>query len=369
MATTEQSVTRPYTGAEYLESIRDSRTIYFHGERVKDVTTHPAFRNSARSVARLYDALHDPDLRDALTCPTDTGSGGVTHKFFRVPKSADDLVAARDAIVAWQRLVYGWMGRSPDYKASFLGTLGANGDYYGEYKPNARALVPAVPGAGAVLEPRHHPPARRPPPPRRRDRRRLHARREGDRQRHRRLGGQGRRHGIGAHALQLHRPLRARTAAPPRVRHRLRRRHGHAGREAPLPELLRAAGGRRRQPVRLPAVEPARRERLDPRVRQRPHPVGERVPLRRHGEGRQLLPGHRVHPTVHVPRSRPPLRQGGLHLRRAVQGAPGHRDERVPGRAGTARRGDRLAHMCCGACATPWPAPRTRGSATPCSPA
>ena len=39
------------TGAEYIESLRDDRTVYFHGEKVKDVTTHPAFRNSVRSIA------------------------------------------------------------------------------------------------------------------------------------------------------------------------------------------------------------------------------------------------------------------------------------------------------------------------------
>ena len=51
--------TRPFTGREYLESLRDGREVYIYGERVKDVTTHPAFRNSAVSVAKLYDALHD----------------------------------------------------------------------------------------------------------------------------------------------------------------------------------------------------------------------------------------------------------------------------------------------------------------------
>jgi len=50
---------RPFTGAEYLESLRDGREVYIYGERVKDVTVHPAFRNGARSVAKLYDALHD----------------------------------------------------------------------------------------------------------------------------------------------------------------------------------------------------------------------------------------------------------------------------------------------------------------------
>ena len=30
------------TGAEYLESLRDAREVYIYGERVRDVTTHPA---------------------------------------------------------------------------------------------------------------------------------------------------------------------------------------------------------------------------------------------------------------------------------------------------------------------------------------
>ncbi len=32
-------------------------------------------------------------------------------------KSADDLRQQRDAIAEWSRLSYGWMGRTPDYKA------------------------------------------------------------------------------------------------------------------------------------------------------------------------------------------------------------------------------------------------------------
>jgi 4-hydroxyphenylacetate 3-monooxygenase len=130
---------RPFTGAEYLESLRDGREVYVYGERVKDVTMHPAFRNAARSIARLYDALHDAKSKPVLTAPTDTGSGGYTHKFFRAAHSRDDLVAQRDAIAHWARLSYGWMGRSPDYKASLMNTLGANYDFYGKFADNAKA--------------------------------------------------------------------------------------------------------------------------------------------------------------------------------------------------------------------------------------
>jgi 4-hydroxyphenylacetate 3-monooxygenase len=134
----EQTATRPFTGAEYLESLRDGREVWIYGERVKDITTHPAFRNSARMVARLYDALHDPAKKDVLTTETDTGSRGFTHKFFRTPRNAEDLIGARDAIAEWARMTYGWMGRAPDYKGSFLATLDANAEFYAPYQANSR---------------------------------------------------------------------------------------------------------------------------------------------------------------------------------------------------------------------------------------
>jgi 4-hydroxyphenylacetate 3-monooxygenase len=130
---------RPFTGQEYLESLRDGREVYVYGERVADVTSHPAFRNSVRTIAKLYDALHDPVTRDVLTCPTDTGSGGYTHKFFRVAQSRDDLIGQRDAITAWARMSYGWMGRTPDYKASLMNTLGANDAFYDKFAANAKS--------------------------------------------------------------------------------------------------------------------------------------------------------------------------------------------------------------------------------------
>ncbi|XYH93744.1 4-hydroxyphenylacetate 3-hydroxylase N-terminal domain-containing protein [Sorangium sp. So ce1128] len=130
--------TLPMTGQEYLDSLRDDREIWIYGERVKDVTTHPAFRNSARMMARLYDGLHDPATKGVLTCATDTGNGGFTHRFFKAPTDIKDLVAARDAIAAWQRMVYGWMGRSPDYKAAFLGMMGVGAHLFAPYQENAQ---------------------------------------------------------------------------------------------------------------------------------------------------------------------------------------------------------------------------------------
>src|SRR6267154_2681853 len=132
-----ESRTRPFTGQEYMESLRDGREIWIYGERVKDVTTHPAFRNTTRMLARLYDALHD-ERKSILCTETDTGSGGYTHKFFRASHNAEELVGARDAIAEWARVTYGWMARSPHYKASLLATLGTNTEFYEPFQENAR---------------------------------------------------------------------------------------------------------------------------------------------------------------------------------------------------------------------------------------
>lgn len=130
------ATTSVYTGTEFLESIQDSREIYIYGERVRDVTKHPAFRNSARMVARWYDRFHE--RKEEIGVLTDNGSGNLTHPFFLGSRTSGDLIRSRDAIVDLQKVGYGWMGRAPDYKASFLGTLGANSDFYGEYAGNAK---------------------------------------------------------------------------------------------------------------------------------------------------------------------------------------------------------------------------------------
>lgn len=139
----------PYTGQEYLSHLDDGREVWIYGERVKNVANHPAFRNGARMIARLYDALHDPATRDLMTIEMDNGSGIRTQRFFQAPHSVQEQVAARDAIAHWARMTYGWIGRTPDYKAAFLVAMAVNKGLCGEYQPNvdrwydnARSLVP-----------------------------------------------------------------------------------------------------------------------------------------------------------------------------------------------------------------------------------
>lgn len=123
-------------GKEYLDSLNDGRVVYLNGEKIEDVTSHPAYQNSARSIKRMYDALHDPQTAPALT--TKTEDGHHTHKFYKAPKSAKELLESRDAVAEWSRLSYGYMGRTPDYKASFTAHLGPFAEYYKGFESNAK---------------------------------------------------------------------------------------------------------------------------------------------------------------------------------------------------------------------------------------
>ena len=231
-------VTRPMNGAEYIESLRDGREAYIYGERVKDVTTHPAFRNTARMVARLYDALHDPKHKDKLLLPTDTGNGGFTHAYFKAPKTPADLLAGRDAIAEWARIVYGWIGRSPDYKASFLATLGANADFYEPYQENARRWykysqerVPFV--NHAII----HPPVDRDKPPNEVADVCIHVEKR-DRSGLDHFRCEGCCYGLRPDQLHLRRASRIDTGSGQEVRGRLYRAFQRKGREVPLPRIL-----------------------------------------------------------------------------------------------------------------------------------
>lgn len=136
-------------GREYLESLRDGREVYIYGERVKDVTTHPSSRNAARSIARLYDALHASETRDALTMVDRHGIR--THRFFTPSYTAQELLAAREAIAIWARMTYGFMGRTPDYKAAFMATLGAMPEFYAPYTENSLAWYKRYASKGFFL--------------------------------------------------------------------------------------------------------------------------------------------------------------------------------------------------------------------------
>jgi 4-hydroxyphenylacetate 3-monooxygenase len=107
------------TGGEHLASLRDGRAVYIDGERVSDVTTHPAFKNAVHSAAALYDFQARPENLEWMTF-TPPGGGRRVNRCWQIPKSYAELVARRRALSAWAEQSAGFVGRAPDHVASSL---------------------------------------------------------------------------------------------------------------------------------------------------------------------------------------------------------------------------------------------------------
>ena len=61
------------SGRQYLDSLHDDRQIWIDGERVADVTEHPAFRNAVKTAAALYDHQARPENLERLTFTPEGG--------------------------------------------------------------------------------------------------------------------------------------------------------------------------------------------------------------------------------------------------------------------------------------------------------
>src|SRR5262245_19321564 len=107
------------TGAQYIAGLKDGRTVYVDGERVADVTEHPAFRASVRSIAQLYDLAASPEHRETMTFLS-PATGEPVNKSFLIPRTQEDLAARRRAHRLWADATFGLMGRSPDHVPGFI---------------------------------------------------------------------------------------------------------------------------------------------------------------------------------------------------------------------------------------------------------
>src|SRR6185436_3049633 len=115
------------TGAEHLESLRDGRVVYIGSEKVDDVTTHPAFRNAAQSIAAIYDMKSRFFFEE---------KGERFSSYFLKAKTREDLAKRTELHRAIARMSHGLLGRSPDHVSSFVTGMAMNSDVFGKFSSN-----------------------------------------------------------------------------------------------------------------------------------------------------------------------------------------------------------------------------------------
>lgn len=115
------------TGADYLSTLNDGRTVLLDGEVVADVLQHPAFSNVARTVAELYDIAADP--ANGMQYHSDE-IDGPANLVFSIPRDAEQLQRRRDAVERWTKHTHGWVGRSPDHVGTFFSAFAAHPEVF-----------------------------------------------------------------------------------------------------------------------------------------------------------------------------------------------------------------------------------------------
>ncbi len=111
------------SGQRKLERMRDGRTVYIGAERVDDVTSHPAFREGAKTIAGLYDLKADPAKRDLFSFEED---GERISLYWLRCRSRDDLARRMRCCKAIADATYGFVGRSPDQVSGLITGLAMN---------------------------------------------------------------------------------------------------------------------------------------------------------------------------------------------------------------------------------------------------
>ena len=85
------------TPQQYIDSIRDDRAVWYRGEKVADVTTHPVIKKAVHHAALDYEMAEDPATRDLAVVTED---GDTYSRYYKIPTSTDDLLKRSQLIEA-----------------------------------------------------------------------------------------------------------------------------------------------------------------------------------------------------------------------------------------------------------------------------
>ncbi len=129
------------SGQQYIDQLSENPAeVWIRGEKVADVTTHPAFQNGVRSLASLYDLQTDPATKDVMTFESPS-SGDPVGLSFIVPKTIDDLVKRRKMMTNWAWESCGMMARTPDFLNSAVSGWAGSSEYFTANRPEFKDNV------------------------------------------------------------------------------------------------------------------------------------------------------------------------------------------------------------------------------------
>ncbi|MDQ3858439.1 MAG: 4-hydroxyphenylacetate 3-hydroxylase family protein [Actinomycetota bacterium] len=142
------------TGEAYRESLRDGREVWIDGEKVDDVTTHPAFKPIVDLRARIYDLAHEEATSDVMSY-VDVESGERCAIGSKPPLTKEDWRAKREAVDAVLDDVGGVVTRVGDETVGEMWSLFDGQDVLAEIDPTFSENIKRHVRRAALLDPFH----------------------------------------------------------------------------------------------------------------------------------------------------------------------------------------------------------------------
>jgi 4-hydroxyphenylacetate 3-monooxygenase len=120
------------TGEEYRAGLRDGREVWIDGERVADVTVHPAFKPVVDRKARMYDMAHDETTSAAMSF---SEAGERFSRLLRPPSEPEHWHEKRRAIDLYLKEIGGVLTRVGDETVGEMWSLLDGRDVLNEIDP------------------------------------------------------------------------------------------------------------------------------------------------------------------------------------------------------------------------------------------
>lgn len=119
------------TAEQYKESLNDGREVYYKGERVENVATHPDLSVPVDLMAIDYAMAEDPRYRD-LAVMEDPETGEPISRYYYKPQNAEDLLKAHELIVKATELGDGYIPLAHDIGADALNAIDITANMLGK---------------------------------------------------------------------------------------------------------------------------------------------------------------------------------------------------------------------------------------------
>jgi 4-hydroxybutyryl-CoA dehydratase/vinylacetyl-CoA-Delta-isomerase len=110
------------TPQQFKDSLNDGRVVYYKGERVENVTTHPDLKVCVDLMAIDYEMAEDPKYKD-IAVMKDLETGREISRYYHKPQNSEDLLKAYELIVKATELGDGYIPLAHDIGADALNAI------------------------------------------------------------------------------------------------------------------------------------------------------------------------------------------------------------------------------------------------------